>query len=114
MVGLWLLAVAAVVLAMITVGGLTRITGSGLSITEWDPIMGVVPPISAAGWHEAFAKDQRIPQYIHENRGMSLETFKSIFWGEGSRRRLGRRLVVACFARSCLSAGLGAIRRIDG
>jgi len=113
MVGLWLLTVAAVILAMITVGGLTRITGSGLSITEWDPIMGVVPPISAAAWHEAFAKYQRIPQYIHENRGMSLETFKSIFWWEWAHRLLGRLLGVVFFVPFLLFAGLGAIRRSE-
>jgi len=113
MVGLWLLAVAAVILAMITVGGLTRITGSGLSITEWDPIMGVVPPISDAAWHEAFAKYQRIPQYIHENQGMTLDAFKSIFWWEWAHRLLGRVLGVVFFVPFILFAGIGAIRRSE-
>ena len=113
MVGLWLLAVAAVILAMITVGGLTRITGSGLSITEWDPIMGVIPPISDAAWHEAFAKYQRIPQYVHENQGMSLDAFKSIFWWEWAHRLLGRVLGVVFFVPFILFAGIGAIRRSE-
>ena len=113
MVGLWLLAVAAVILAMITIGGLTRITGSGLSITEWDPIMGVVPPISDAAWHEAFAKYQRIPQYVRENQGMSLDAFKSIFWWEWAHRLLGRLLGVVFFVPFILFAGLGAIRRSE-
>jgi cytochrome c oxidase assembly protein subunit 15 len=77
-VAFWLLTVAAVILAMITVGGLTRITGSGLSITEWDPIMGAIPPISDAAWQDAFEKYQRIPQYAHEHAGMTLDAFKGI------------------------------------
>src|SRR6476646_12001460 len=80
MVGLWLLAVALVILAMITIGGLTRLTGSGLSITEWKPIMGALPPLSDAAWAEAFAKYQRIPQYVLQNHDMTLDGFKSIFW----------------------------------
>jgi cytochrome c oxidase assembly protein subunit 15 len=79
-VGLWLLAVALVILGMVTIGGLTRLTGSGLSITEWKPIMGALPPLNDAQWADAFAKYQRIPQYIVQNHGMSLEGFKGIFW----------------------------------
>lgn len=79
-VGVWLIAIAIIILAMVTIGGLTRITGSGLSITEWDPIMGVIPPLNDAQWAEAFAKYQKIPQYILENRGMSLEAFQGIYW----------------------------------
>ena len=86
-VALWLLLVAGVILAMITVGGLTRITGSGLSITEWDPIMGVVPPIGGAEWQDAFAKYQRIPQYLHEHAGMTLDDFMGHETGGGSRGR---------------------------
>ena len=74
---IWLLAVAALILAMVAVGGLTRLTGSGLSITQWDPIMGAVPPMSDAQWQDAFAKYQLIPQYRLENHGMSLEGFKA-------------------------------------
>ena len=112
-VGLWLLAVAAVILGMITVGGLTRITGSGLSITEWDPIVGVLPPLNDAQWHEAFAKYQRIPQYIHENAGMGLAAFKGIFWWEWAHRLLGRLLGVLFLVPFLWFAWTGAIRRTE-
>ena len=92
----WLLAVAALVFLMVSVGGATRLTGSGLSITEWQPIVGTVPPLSQADWLEAFAKYQQIPQYHHVNRGMSLDAFKAIFWWEWTHRFLGR-LIGAVF-----------------
>jgi cytochrome c oxidase assembly protein subunit 15 len=92
----WLLAVAALVFLMVSVGGATRLTGSGLSITEWQPIVGTVPPLSQADWLEAFAKYQQIPQYHHVNRGMSLDAFKTIFWWEWTHRFLGR-LIGATF-----------------
>jgi heme a synthase len=112
-VGLWLLAIALIILAMITIGGLTRLTGSGLSITEWDPIMGAIPPLSDAQWAEAFAKYQKIPQYLLENRGMSLEGFKGIFWWEWTHRLLGRLLGVAFFVPFTWFAWKGAIRKSD-
>ena len=112
-VGFWLLAIAIIILAMITVGGLTRITGSGLSITEWDVIMGAIPPLNDTQWQEAFAKYQRIPQYIHENRGMSLEAFKGIFWWEWAHRLLGRLLGVLFFVPFVWFAWIGAIRRVE-
>jgi heme a synthase len=92
----WLLTVAALVFLMVSVGGATRLTGSGLSITEWQPIVGTVPPLSQADWLEAFAKYQQIPQYHHVNRGMSLDAFKTIFWWEWTHRFLGR-LIGAAF-----------------
>jgi cytochrome c oxidase assembly protein subunit 15 len=112
-VGVWLLAIAAIILAMITVGGLTRITGSGLSITEWDPVVGVLPPLNDAQWHEAFAKYQRIPQYIHENAGMGLAAFKGIFWWEWAHRLLGRLLGVLFLVPFLWFAWTGAIRRTE-
>ncbi len=112
-VGFWLLAIAAVILGMITVGGLTRITGSGLSITEWDVIMGAIPPLNDAEWHDAFAKYQRIPQYIHENAGMSLEAFKGIFWWEWAHRLLGRLLGILFFVPFVWFAWVGAIKRAE-
>ncbi|MEO7054635.1 MAG: COX15/CtaA family protein [Rhizomicrobium sp.] len=112
-VGVWLLAIAAIILAMVIIGGLTRITGSGLSITEWDPIMGAIPPLTGAQWAEAFAKYQKIPQYILENRGMSLEAFKGIFWWEWTHRFLGRFLGVAFFVPFLWFAWKGAIRKSD-
>lgn len=112
-VGVWLLAIAVIILAMVTIGGLTRITGSGLSITEWDPIMGAIPPLNDAQWTDAFAKYQKIPQYILENRGMSLEAFKGIFWWEWTHRFLGRFLGVAFFVPFLWFAWKGAIRKSD-
>lgn len=112
-VGVWLLAIAVIILAMVTIGGLTRLTGSGLSITEWDPIMGAIPPLTDAQWADAFAKYQKIPQYILENRGMSLEAFKGIFWWEWTHRFLGRFLGVAFFVPFLLFAWKGAIRKSD-
>ena len=89
-VAVWLFAVAALVLAMVVVGGATRLTNSGLSITEWRPVTGAIPPLSHAAWMEAFAKYQRIPQYKLLNHGMSLGAFQSIYWWEWTHRLLGR------------------------
>jgi cytochrome c oxidase assembly protein subunit 15 len=112
-VGLWLLGVALVILAMITIGGLTRLTGSGLSITEWKPIMGAIPPLNQQEWLEAFRKYQQIPQYVFENRGMTLEGFKGIFWWEWIHRFLGRMLGVMFFVPFVWFAATGAIRKRD-
>ena len=89
-VGIWLLVVAALIAAMVLVGGLTRLTGSGLSITQWQPISGVVPPMSDQAWQAEFDAYKQIPQYRLENRGMTLGEFKGIFWWEWSHRLLGR------------------------
>lgn len=89
-VAIWLLVVAAFVLAMVIVGGATRLTGSGLSITEWRPVTGAVPPMSGAAWQAEFAKYQEIPQYQQLNRGMSLAQFQQIYWWEWAHRFLGR------------------------
>jgi heme a synthase len=87
---IWLAAIALLVMAMILVGGATRLTDSGLSITEWKPIVGVVPPLSEAEWQEAFAAYQKIPEYSELKRGMSLDEFKTIYWWEWAHRFLGR------------------------
>jgi cytochrome c oxidase assembly protein subunit 15 len=87
---LWLYAVAALLLAMVLVGGATRLTESGLSITEWKPVMGVLPPLGEDAWQSAFEKYQAIPQYRELNRGMSLDEFKTIYWWEWTHRLLGR------------------------
>jgi cytochrome c oxidase assembly protein subunit 15 len=110
-VALWLLGVAAIILGMVIVGGLTRLTGSGLSITEWDPIMGAIPPLNDAQWADAFAKYQRIPQYVIENRGMTLDGFKDIFWWEWSHRLLGRLVGVIFLLPFLWFAATGAIAR---
>jgi len=96
---------------MVTLGGLTRITGSGLSITEWDLVMGALPPLNDAQWHEAFAKYQLIPQYRLENHGMSLDAFKAIFWWEWTHRLLGRLLGFVFFVPFVWFAWTGAIAR---
>jgi cytochrome c oxidase assembly protein subunit 15 len=86
----WLAALAALIVAMILVGGATRLTDSGLSITEWKPIVGAIPPLSESDWNEAFAAYQTIPEYTELKRGMSLEEFKTIYWWEWAHRFLGR------------------------
>ena len=91
-VGLWLFAIAAMIGLMVLVGGLTRLTGSGLSITEWQPVTGALPPLSDAAWQAEFAKYQGTPQYELLNRGMGLAGFKSIYWWEWTHRLLGRLL----------------------
>jgi len=96
-VAIWLFAVAFLVLCMVLVGGATRLTGSGLSITEWKPISGVIPPLSHKAWLAEFANYQRIPQYQFVNRGMSLAAFKGIYWWEWTHRLLGRLLGLAFF-----------------
>ncbi len=94
---IWLYTVAALVLLMVVVGGATRLTNSGLSITEWQPIIGTIPPLSDADWQDAFQKYQQIPQYKLINRGMSLAEFKFIYWWEWSHRLLGRLIGVVFF-----------------
>lgn len=89
-VRLWLIVVALLVFAMVVVGGATRLTDSGLSITEWQPLLGAIPPLSEADWADAFTKYQQIPQYELLNHGMSLAEFKFIYWWEWSHRFLGR------------------------
>ena len=86
----WLMILFALVVAMIAVGGLTRLTDSGLSITEWRPVTGALPPLSAAEWQSEFDKYREIPEYQLQNKGMSLEEFKFIYWWEWGHRQLGR------------------------
>ncbi len=87
---LWLMGLFALVVVMIAVGGLTRLTDSGLSITEWQPVTGALPPMSAADWQVEFDKYRAIPEYQLQNRGMSLAEFKVIYWWEWGHRQLGR------------------------
>ncbi|MDG4648357.1 COX15/CtaA family protein [Roseibacterium sp. SDUM158017] len=86
----WLMTLFALVVVMIAVGGLTRLTDSGLSITEWAPVTGAVPPLSAEDWQAEFDAYREIPEYQLQNRGMSLEEFKFIYWWEWGHRQLGR------------------------
>jgi heme a synthase len=92
----WLYAVAALMVLTLVVGGATRLTESGLSIVEWKPVTGVVPPMSEPAWRAEFDKYQTIPQYRERNSGMSLDEFKTIYWWEWSHRLLAR-LVGAAF-----------------
>lgn len=93
----WLLAVAALVVLMVVVGGVTRLTESGLSITEWKPITGTIPPLSQAQWQAEFEAYQRIPQYTQVNgpAGMTLDDFKYIFFWEWFHRLIGRVIGLA-------------------
>jgi len=86
----WLYVVLVVLFALIMVGGATRMTGSGLSITEWKPIHGVIPPLNHTEWQEEFEKYQQIPQYEQINKDMTLDEFKGIFWWEWAHRLLAR------------------------
>ncbi|PZO81428.1 MAG: heme A synthase [Mesorhizobium amorphae] len=90
----WLWCVVAFLVAIVIVGGATRLTESGLSITEWKPIHGVIPPLNEADWQEEFAKYREIPQYTQLNAGMSLDQFKTIFWWEWAHRALARLIGV--------------------
>ena len=89
-VRVWLMILFAMVMAMIVVGGLTRLTDSGLSITEWQPVKGALPPMSAEAWDIEFEKYKQIPEYQLQNKGMSMAEFKAIYWWEWGHRLLGR------------------------
>ena len=87
---LWLAVLFGLVVAMIVVGGLTRLNDAGLSITEWRPVTGALPPLSQDEWQSEFAKYQDIPEFALQNSAMTLEDFKSIYWWEWGHRQLGR------------------------
>lgn len=93
----WLAACCVLVLLMVVLGGVTRLTHSGLSMVEWKPLVGTIPPLSQADWEEVFLKYQATPEYLHVNRGMVLDEFKSIFWWEYFHRLLGRAIGVVFF-----------------
>jgi cytochrome c oxidase assembly protein subunit 15 len=93
----WLLACCALVFAMVVLGGVTRLTHSGLSIVEWQPLVGAIPPLSERDWLELFEKYKQTPEYEKVNVGMTLDGFKGIFWLEYFHRLLGRLIGVAFF-----------------
>lgn len=93
----WLIVLFAMVMAMIVVGGLTRLTDSGLSITEWNPVSGALPPMSAEAWETEFEKYKTIPEYQLQNKGMSLSEFQFIYWWEWGHRQLGRTIGLVWF-----------------
>jgi cytochrome c oxidase assembly protein subunit 15 len=96
-VRLWLYLLAALVVAMVAVGGATRLTGSGLSITEWRPVTGAIPPLSAGAWLAEFERYRASPQYRLLNQGMKLSEFQFIYWWEWAHRQLGRFIGLAFF-----------------
>lgn len=91
-VGLWLLGMALAVLVQVSLGGITRLTDSGLSITEWKPLLGVIPPLDEAGWDDAFGKYQLLPQYVKLKSHLSKADFKFIYFWEWFHRLWGRLL----------------------
>jgi cytochrome c oxidase assembly protein subunit 15 len=93
----WLWLCAALIVAMVAIGGITRLTESGLSITEWRPVTGIVPPLDEAAWQAEFEKYKRIPEFRTKNASMTLAEFKAIFWWEYVHRLWGR-LIGAAFA----------------
>ena len=105
----WLFAVATLVFGMVFVGGATRLTGSGLSITQWKPISGALPPLSEAAWSAEFRHYQQIPQYRLVNAGMTLSEFKPLFWWEWAHRLLGRLVGLVFFVPL---VALVALRRL--
>ena len=96
-VGLWLAVWAVMLVLIVVIGGITRLTESGLSITEWKPVTGILPPLSTSAWEEAFHEYQQIPEYQQFNRGMTLPQFKHIYFWE-YLHRLWARLVGLAFA----------------
>lgn len=94
-VRIWLYCIALMVLLMVAVGGMTRLTGSGLSIATWQPISGAIPPLNAASWQAEFDNYKQIPQFQVDNPGMTMDGFKAIFWPEWGHRLLGRLIGLA-------------------
>jgi cytochrome c oxidase assembly protein subunit 15 len=108
---IWLGFIAFLIVAMVLVGGATRLTHSGLSITKWQPVVGVVPPLSKADWDQAFKAYQKIPEYTELRQGMSLDAFKTIYWWEWSHRLLGRLIGVVFFVPFVIFWAAGHIPR---
>lgn len=109
-VAIWLFAMAALIALMVIVGGATRLTDSGLSIVEWRPVTGAIPPLSEADWRAEFEKYKAIPEYREVNWGMPLAAFKQIYWWEWGHRFLGR-LIGIVFLLPLIA--FAATRRID-
>ena len=93
-IAIWLLVCCAAIYAMVVLGGVTRLTGSGLSMVKWEPVIGVLPPTSQSDWEEVFLLYQQYPEFKLKNSQMNLEEFKSIFWLEYLHRLLGRLIGV--------------------
>ena len=110
-VALWLFTLCGMILVMVTLGGATRLTGSGLSIMEWAPLRGTLPPLSEAEWQRLYALYQQIPQYALINHGFGLEGFKGIFWLEWGHRLWGRLMGLAFLLPLVWFVWRGAIGR---
>ncbi|HET7199247.1 MAG TPA: COX15/CtaA family protein [Burkholderiales bacterium] len=110
-VAVWLFACCALVFAMVVVGGVTRLTHSGLSIVEWQPVVGAVPPLDESAWQEAFRKYRQTPEFLQVNPGMDLAGFKRIFWWEYVHRLLGRLIGAAVLVPLLWFAARGRISR---
>jgi cytochrome c oxidase assembly protein subunit 15 len=110
-VAVWLFAVCFMIWVMVGIGGYTRDTGSGLSIMDWDPIIGTLPPINNAAWNKVFALYQTIPQYHIEHQGMGLDGFKALFWPEYLHRLWGRLIGFVFFVPLVVFAATGRIER---
>ena len=108
-VAAWLFVICAMLLVMIALGGATRLTGSGLSIMEWAPLMGTLPPLSETEWRRLYALYQQIPQYSLVNQGFGIEGFKGIFWLEWTHRLWGRLIGIAFLLPLIWFAVRGAI-----
>jgi cytochrome c oxidase assembly protein subunit 15 len=111
LIAIWLASVAALVALMVVVGGLTRLTDSGLSITSWKPIHGALPPMSQAEWEEELEAYRQIPEYQKINKGMTLDEFKAIFWWEWGHRNLGRVIGLAFFVPFMVFLVRGQVER---
>jgi heme a synthase len=110
-VSIWLALCLLLVASMVFVGGYTRLSGSGLSITTWNPIHGTLPPIGATEWDEEFAAYKATPQYQKINKGMSLDEFKDIFWPEYFHRLMGRLVGIVFFIPFVIFALRGCFTR---
>lgn len=109
--GRWLLVCSAMVFAMVVIGGITRLTHSGLSIAEWNPLMGAIPPLDEADWQAQFELYRATPQYRLENAGMTLAAFKTIFWWEYIHRLWGRLIGIVFLVPLVVFAWRGRIDR---
>jgi len=108
---LWLFVVAALIFGMVILGGVTRLTHSGLSMVDWKPVTGILPPIGETEWLAEFEQYKTSPEYIKKNEGMSLDGFKSIFWFEYSHRLLGRVIGLSFLIPFLIFWWQGKIRR---
>jgi cytochrome c oxidase assembly protein subunit 15 len=110
-IAIWLFVCCAMIYAMVVLGGVTRLTGSGLSMVEWDPIFGLLPPLDQASWEETFRLYQQSPEYRKINIGMDLDGFKRIYWFEYSHRLLGRTIGTVFLLPFLFFLAKGWIRR---